>query len=249
MTTPLVIAMPGNKAMAQMLARSLPADIGGIEVRSFPDGETYLRFLSDLSERMVVIACTLDRPNEKILPVLFAAATARELVPNPFVIGPDSESEQWVSVVAKDSDAPYAVLEKVRRGDRDVEISAESLPDLDGRTPVLVDDIISSGRTMIAAVRLIVKQGAPAPVCVAIHGLFADYSDQLLARAGARVVTSNSIPHATNDIDVAEALATSIRQLCKLGPLNDRVALLEFGLEFSARCGLRSSSALRSFLR
>ena len=329
MTTPLVIAMPANKAMAQMLAQSLPADIGGIEVRSFPDGETYLRFLSDLSERMVVIACTLDRPNEKILPVLFAAATARELgaekvglvapylaymrqdrrfkpgeavtsrqiaqllsnafdwlvtvdphlhrhgslaeiyriptrvvhaaplisqwiktqVPNPFVIGPDSESEQWVSVVAKDSDAPYAVLEKVRRGDRDVEVSAESLPDLDGRTPVLVDDIISSGRTMIAAVRLIVKQAAPAPVCVAVHGLFADHSDQLLARAGARVVTSNSIPHATNDIDVAEALATSIRQLCKLGPLNDRVALLEFGLEFSARCGLRSSSALRSFLR
>ena len=223
---------------------------------------------------MLVIACTLDRPNEKILPLLFAAATARELdaekvglvapylaymrqdrrfkpgeavtsrqiaqllsnafdwlvtvdphlhrhgslaeiyriptrvvhaaslisrwikmhVPKPFVIGPDSESEQWVAAVAKDSGAPYAVLQKVRRGDRDVEISAASLPDLDGRTPVLVDDIISSGRTMIAAVRLIVNREALTPVCVAVHGLFADHSDQILARAGARVVTSNSIP-------------------------------------------------------
>src|SRR5215510_2622778 len=79
MTVPLVITMPGNEAMTQMLARSLPADIGGIELRSFPDGETYLRFLSDLLRRMLIIVCTLDRPNEKILPLLFAAATAREL--------------------------------------------------------------------------------------------------------------------------------------------------------------------------
>jgi len=80
-----------------------------------------------------------------------------------------------VSAVAKDSGAPYAVLEKVRRGDRDVEISAESLPDIDGRTPVLVDDIISSGRTMIEAVRLIADRGGPSPACVAVHGLFADH--------------------------------------------------------------------------
>ena len=65
MTVPLVIAMPGNEAMAQMLTRSLRGDIGGIELRSFPDGETYLRFLSHLSGRVLVIACTLDRPNEK----------------------------------------------------------------------------------------------------------------------------------------------------------------------------------------
>ena len=129
-------------------------------------------------------------------------------------------SEQWVSAVANDSGAPYAVLEKVRRGDREVEISAASLPDLDGRTPVLVDDIISSGRTMIEAVRLIVKRGASNPVCIAVHGLFADHSDQILARAGARVITSNSIPHATNGIDVAGALANSIRELCKLAPSN-----------------------------
>jgi ribose-phosphate pyrophosphokinase len=265
-------------------------------LRSFPDGETYLRFLFHLSGRVLVIACTLDRPNEKILPLLFAAATARELgaekvglvapylaymrqdrrfkpgeavtsrqvaellsnafdwlvtvdphlhrhgslaeiyriptrvvhaaplisrwikmhVPKPFVIGPDSESEQWVAAVAEDSSAPYAVLQKVRRGDRDVEISAASLPELDGRAPVLVDDIISSGRTMIEAVRLIVQCGAPNPVCVAVHGLFAEDSDKLLARAGARVVTSNSIPHSTNNIDVAEALGNSISELLKL---------------------------------
>jgi ribose-phosphate pyrophosphokinase len=140
----------------------------------------------------------------------------RAHVTNPFVIGPDSESEQWVSAVAKDAGAPYSVLEKTRRGDRDVEISDRNLRDLDGRTPVLVDDIISSGRTMIEAVRLIVKRGGTAPLCVAVHGLFADQSDELLAQAGARVVTSNSIPHRTNGIDVGELLATSVSDLASI---------------------------------
>ena len=50
----------------------------------------------------------------------------REHVANPLIIGPDSESEQWVSAVANDAGSPYSVLEKVRRGDRDVEISVKT---------------------------------------------------------------------------------------------------------------------------
>jgi ribose-phosphate pyrophosphokinase len=285
--------MPGNEAMAHKLVPMLEAETGGIELRSFPDGETYLRFMSSPSDRTLVIVCTLERPNEKILPLLFAAATARELgatkvglvapylaymrqdrrfnpgeavtsrevarlvsnsfdwlvtvdphlhrygslaeiytiptrvvhaaplisqwirehVPNPLIIGPDIESEQWVSAVAQDADAPYSVLEKTRRGDRDVEISIRDMQHFDGRTPVLVDDIISSGRTMLEAVRLIMQPEAPKPVCIAVHGLFADQSDILLVQAGARVVTSNSIPHKTNDIDVGELIGSAITDL------------------------------------
>src|SRR5262249_44134452 len=75
----LLVAMPGNEAMTQWLATMLTAEVGEIEVRAFPDGESYLRFMSDLSGRALVVVCTLDRPNEKLLPLLFAAATAREL--------------------------------------------------------------------------------------------------------------------------------------------------------------------------
>jgi ribose-phosphate pyrophosphokinase len=296
MTAPLMIAMPGNEAMASKLARRLEAEIGQVELRSFPDGETYLRFLTELAGRRAVLVCALARPNEKILPLLFAAATARQLgatsvglvapylaymrqdrrfkpgeavtsrevaqllsnafdwlvtvdphlhrysalaeiyrmptrvlhaaplmshwikvhVQNPLVIGPDSESEQWVSAVAKDAGAPLTVLEKVRLGDRKVQISTRGLDNLNGWTPVLVDDIISTGRTMIEAVRLIKERGRNNPVCVAVHAVFADNSDTLLAQAGARVVTSNTIPHETNGIDVTELLASSIPELAAM---------------------------------
>jgi ribose-phosphate pyrophosphokinase len=101
----------------------------------------------------------------------------------------------------------------VRRGDREVKISVAKLPDLGGRTPVLVDDIIASGRTMIEAVRLITPRADRAPVCIGVHGLFAEGSDALLARAGARVVTCNSVPHPSNAIDVGPFLVGGVREL------------------------------------
>jgi ribose-phosphate pyrophosphokinase len=71
---------------------------------------------------------------------------------------------------------------------------------------------------MLAAVRLLQERGAPKPVCIAVHGLFADHSDTLLAQAGARVVTSNSIPHESNDVDVGEILANAISKDARLVP-------------------------------
>lgn len=293
MTTPLLFALPGNEPLAATLAASLGYETGTLDMRTFPDGETYLRFLTSLEQRSVVLVCTLDHPNDRILPLLFAAATARELeaarvglvspylaymrqdrrfkpgeavtsrqvarllsqafdwlvtvdphlhrygslaeiytipaqvvhaaplisewiranVANSLVIGPDSESEQWVAAVAREAGAPYSVLEKVRRGDRDVEITLKDLSAWQGSTPILVDDIISSGRTMTEAVRLLRRDGWPPPVLLAVHGLFADNSDSVLEQAGARLVTCNSVPHRTNGIDVAPILAPAIGAL------------------------------------
>jgi ribose-phosphate pyrophosphokinase len=134
-------------------------------------------------------------------------------VGDPLIIGPDSESEQWVAAVAKDAGAPYCVLEKIRHGDRNVEIKLKDLDQWKGRTPVLVDDIISSGRTMLEAIRLLTSHDWTSPVCVAVHGLFADQADILLARVGARVVTSNSVPHPSNSIDLTALLAGAINQV------------------------------------
>lgn len=289
--TPLLVSIPGNEVLTENLATALRCELGSLEIRAFPDGETYLRFHTSPDGRSVAIVCTLARPNERVLPLIFAAATAHELgaskvglvapylaymrqdrrfkpgeavtsrqvarllsdafdwlvtvdphlhryssladiysipthvvhaallisdwiktnVTNPLIIGPDTESEQWVAAVASDVGAPYSVLEKVRHGDRDVEIRLKDLEQWTGRTPVLVDDIISTGRTMIEAVRLLSSQGWPSPVCVAVHGLFADDADSLLARLGARIVTSNSVPHETNAIDIGKALAALIK--------------------------------------
>ena len=63
-------------------------------------------------------------------------------VKNPLLIGPDSESQQWVEQVAKLAGAPWTVLTKTRRGDRDVSVSLADGGPWPGRVPVLLDDKI-----------------------------------------------------------------------------------------------------------
>lgn len=74
-----VYALPGNDALAAGLAARVGAAVGELEVRAFPDGESYVRLRTDPAGCAVVLACTLDRPDAKFLPLAYAAATAREL--------------------------------------------------------------------------------------------------------------------------------------------------------------------------
>jgi ribose-phosphate pyrophosphokinase len=108
-----------------------------------------------------------------------------EHITKPVLVGPDSESVQWVSAVAEHCGAPFVILEKTRRGDRDVSISS---PDRswDGHTPVLIDDIVSTGKTMVEATRQLRAAGVAAPTCIAIHAVFADAVNDELVAAGAR---------------------------------------------------------------
>ena len=79
MSSALVIAMPGNERFAGETAAALDAETGQIETRHFPDGESYIRFRSDVRGRGWQPSPALDRPDGKYLPLHFAAAVAREL--------------------------------------------------------------------------------------------------------------------------------------------------------------------------
>jgi ribose-phosphate pyrophosphokinase len=157
------------------------------------------------------------------------AAWIREHVAAPLIIGPDSESRQWAASVAELAGAPFAVFAKRRRGDRTV---ALTLPDLKAhrhRQPVVVDDIISSGATMTAAVRALWRAEYRAPICLAVHGLFAGDAFETLQDAGAAaIVTTNTIRHPSNAIDVTPLLAEAVlarpRSQTRLGRQREEVA-------------------------
>ncbi len=141
-----------------------------------------------------------------------AAAIAgwiRAHVERPVLVGPDAESQQWVAAVAAACDAPFTVLEKTRRGDRDVSVTRPAAA-WAGHTPVVIDDIISTGRTMVEATKQVRAAGAAPAICIGIHAVFADAVQQDLLAAGAsRVVTCNTIAHASNAICVGAALASA----------------------------------------
>lgn len=283
----IVFALPGNEALAKYIVGSIQADLGVTEIRNFPDGETYVRILSSVKEREVILVCTLHEPDAKLLPLLFLCNLLRDLkvksiclvapylaymrqdkqfnpgeavtseyfaklisshvdrlitvdphlhrrvsmkeiysipcevlhadilishwvkknIPDALLIGPDSESEQWVSEVAKNAGVPFIVLQKIRNGDRDVEVSAPQVEGYKKLTPVLVDDIISTARTMIETVGLLKNTGMKPPVCIGVHAVFSGRAYEDLIRSGvSKVVTCNTILHESNAIDIGEII-------------------------------------------
>ena len=139
------------------------------------------------------------------------AAWIRREIARPILIGPDSESAQWLADVARHAHVPYEVLHKARRGDREVEVSLPDIERLRGYTPVLVDDIVSSGRTLVAALEQLGRLRSPPAVCVVIHPIFAGDAWEALQRAGAgRIVSTDSIAHSSNAISLAEPIAAAV---------------------------------------
>ena len=126
------------------------------------------------------------------------------------LLGPDEEARQWVQRTADAAGLEWAVARKTRRGDRRV---AVALPDVKvcDRHVVLVDDMISTGRTLVEAARTLTKAGAARVDVAATHALFSEDASRALRAAGVRSIwTTDSVRHPTNAIRLAPLLAGAL---------------------------------------
>lgn len=137
----------------------------------------------------------------------------KKSVDNPVLIGPDRESEQWVGQVAKKANAPFLILEKIRRGDHDVEVSLPAIAAYVNCTPILIDDIISTAQTMIKTIAHLKNLNMKPPICIGVHAIFSDNSYELLLKSGAAsIITCNTISHFSNQIDVSGVITEGVKQ-------------------------------------
>ncbi|NQD38007.1 ribose-phosphate pyrophosphokinase [Permianibacter sp. IMCC34836] len=156
-------------------------------------------------------------PSQVVYAAPLVAEFIRQQIHTPLLIGPDQESEQWVAAIAADVGCPYQVLQKKRHGDREVEVSLPQTEHFRQHTPVLLDDMVSTGHTMLAAIGHLKKMQMQAPVCVATHGLFVEEASQRLLAAGAeRVISCNSVPHASNAIDLSPVLVPAVQSFLSM---------------------------------
>lgn len=230
---------PDSKVLPLLLAAAALRDLGATRVglaapylgymrqdRRFKEGEAitstdFARLLSASFDWVATIDPHLHRRSAMSeiysIPVLVGHATpvlvnyVRQLADVAFLIGPDEESEQWVGAVAAEAGVPHVTLRKERRGDRDVVINFPDLSTFAGKTPVLVDDVISSGRTMEVTSQQLQKSGFSRPICLAAHGILADDAHARLVAAGASVVVTNTIPGPAALLDIHPLFAELIK--------------------------------------
>ncbi len=290
---PLLFTLFSEGSLLENISKKLDVGITPITFHEFPDEETYIKIEVNPKNQTCVIFDSLDRPNNKILPLIFLADTLKDLgarqvgliapylsymrqdkrfqpgegitsryfadilsknfdwlitvdphlhrvkslaeiysiptaivhateciaswikkqIDQPLLIGPDIESKQWVEQIAKTAQIPCLILEKIRHGDYDVEISAPELDNYKNCTPVLVDDIISTAKTMIQTIKHLKKLNTKLPVCIGVHAIFAANAyDELLKVGVSDIVTCNTIPHPSNKIDLTQIIFDELKQ-------------------------------------
>jgi ribose-phosphate pyrophosphokinase len=139
--------------------------------------------------------------NLSAIPAIAATLCKRGLDPTTIVVGPDAESEPWVSDLAGRLRLSHTVARKTRRGDRSVEIGFPDPTRIAGHPALIVDDIVSSGGTMIACARTLTSAGATMIDAVVTHALFPEELCRDVSQSGIRSIRStHSVPHSTNAI-------------------------------------------------
>lgn len=141
-----------------------------------------------------------------------AQAIASHLAAGTVLVGPDGESRPWVEAVAAPLGLEVMIGEKVRHGDRKVDIAFNDIARVAGRPVMLVDDLISSGATLIACAGKLRAAGATSVSAVATHCLANTADLAALASSGiAPVLATDTVPGPAGTIPMAAALAEAIR--------------------------------------
>ncbi len=135
------------------------------------------------------------------------------------IVSPDAGRVKMARNFARKMGVHWAVMEKERPAQQVAEIGYV-VGDVEGKTAVLVDDMIDTAGTLCAAAETVIDEGAARVIACATHGVFSGPAfDRLEASAIERIVVTDTIPprrDAPDKITVlstAQVLADSIRRI------------------------------------
>jgi len=130
----------------------------------------------------------------------------------PLLLGPDGESRQWVETIAVKQGFDFSVATKERFGDRNVRMLLPDDVPLSGRDVVIVDDIASTGRTLIAASQAVLAAKPNSLSLLVTHALFAGDAEARIRELPVdNLWSTDSVQHPTNAIALAPLLADGVR--------------------------------------
>jgi len=144
-----------------------------------------------------------------------APLLAKYLVDNyqlkdPVIIGPDDEAERWAKEAGEALGADWDYMIKERLGPEEVRIKARNL-EVEGRDAMVIDDIVSTGETMVEAIKILKKRGARKIYACCIHAVLAGNAQEKVHKAGAEdIFATDTIEHKISKVSVAPLIADAI---------------------------------------
>jgi len=131
---------------------------------------------------------------------------------NPLVISPDQGGKERAKEFAKEFNSEHIALEKKRdRKTGKVEIMTKNMEGVTGRDLILVDDMISTGGSIIKATQFLKKQKCKKVYVACTHALLLNNAERKIKKSGVTsIISTNTIPGKTSLVDVSSTIAKAI---------------------------------------
>ncbi|MBM3232605.1 ribose-phosphate diphosphokinase [Candidatus Pacearchaeota archaeon] len=123
------------------------------------------------------------------------------------IVGPDEESAQWSQKIADKLGKKVVILKKTRFSSTHVKIKEKPL----GKNIIIIDDIISTGKTIVETIKMAKRQGANRIICMGIHGVLVNKADKHISKH-AELITTNTIENKYAKIDVSPAIVNILKK-------------------------------------
>lgn len=146
---------------------------------------------------------TIDKPIIEYL--------KKQTLKEPIFVGPDIESQQWVVNVSKAFNKKPVIALKTRKNARKVEISLPKNIDAKGKDLIIIDDIISTGHTMIENIKQLKKYKPNNIYVIGIHGVFAENALKKLKKHCV-VASTNTLENKVDVIDVSKQIVDVVKK-------------------------------------
>jgi len=130
---------------------------------------------------------------------------------NPLVVSPDQGGKERAKEFAKEFNLEYIALEKKRdRKTGKVEIKTKNI-EVTGRDLILVDDMISTGGSIVKATQFLKKQKCKRVYVACTHALLINDAEKKIKKSGVTsIISTNTIPGKTSLVDVSSTIAKAI---------------------------------------
>jgi ribose-phosphate pyrophosphokinase len=131
---------------------------------------------------------------------------------NPLVISPDQGGKERAKEFAKEFNSNYIALDKKRdKKTGKVEIKTKSIDEVKNRDLILVDDMISTGGSIIKAAQFLKKQKCKRIYVACTHALLMNDAEKKIKKAGVTsIISTNTIPGKTSKVDISKTIAKAI---------------------------------------
>ena len=131
---------------------------------------------------------------------------------NPLIVSPDQGGKERAKEFAKEFNSDYISLEKTRdRKTGKVKIKTKNLEEVKNRDLILVDDIISTGGSIIKATQFLKKQKCKRIYVACTHALLMNDAEKKIKKAGVTsIISTNTIPGKTSKVDISKTIAKAI---------------------------------------